>query len=163
MLTIKRNLAALTTAVASAMVLTGCGGGGGGSSSDTGSSASTFSITAMDGYLKNAEVWVDADDNLDNGCEMDLGLETGDGGLVNIPIEYQGNTICIKAIAGKTIDEDQGPVERPLELKAPAGETVVSPLTNLVVEQLEEDDSLTVDEAKNNVIEELVGLSGVTV
>ncbi|WBA81827.1 putative Ig domain-containing protein [Endozoicomonas sp. GU-1] len=160
MLTIKRNLAALATAVASALVLTGCGGGG--SSSGTGSSASTFSITAMDGYLKNADVWVDANNDLNDGCELDLGLETGDGGLVNIPIEYQDSTICIKTIVGKTIDEDQGPVERPLELKAPAGETVVSPLTNLVVEQLEEDDSLTVDEAKNKVIEELVGLTGVT-
>ncbi|WP_163388029.1 putative Ig domain-containing protein [Endozoicomonas acroporae] len=160
MLTIKRNLAALATAVASALVLTGCGGGG--SSSGTGSGGSTFSITAMDGYLKNADVWVDANNNLNDGCELDLGLETGDGGLVNIPIEYQDNTICIKAIAGKTIDEDQGPVERTLELKAPAGETIVSPLTDLVVEQLEEDDSLTVDEAKNKVIEELVGLTGVT-
>ncbi|WP_422444630.1 hypothetical protein [Endozoicomonas sp. ALB091] len=131
MLTIKRNFAALATAVASALLLTGCGGGD--SSSGAGSSGSTFSITAMDGYLKNAEVWVDANDDLDDGCEMDLELETGDGGLVNIPIEYQDNTICIKTIVGKTIDEDQGPVERPLELKAPAGETVVSPLTNLVV------------------------------
>ncbi|WP_422467894.1 putative Ig domain-containing protein [Endozoicomonas sp. ALC013] len=159
MLTIKRNFAALATAVASALVLTGCGGG---DSSSGAGSGSTFSITAMDGYLKNADVWVDANNDLDDGCELDLELETGDGGLVNIPIEYQDNTICIKTIVGKTIDEDQGPVERPLELKAPAGETVVSPLTNLVVEQLEEDDSLTVDEAKNKVIEELVGLTGVT-
>ncbi|MGI2028304.1 putative Ig domain-containing protein [Endozoicomonas acroporae] len=159
MLTIKRNFAALATAVASALVLTGCGGGD--SSSGSGSSGSTFSITAMDGYLKNAEVWVDANDDLDDGCEMDLELETGDGGLVNIPIEYQDNTICIKAIAGKTIDEDQGPVERTLELKTPAGDTIVSPLTNLVVEQLEADDSLTVEDAKNNVIDEL-GLDDVT-
>ena len=158
MLTIKRNLAALTTVVASALVLTGCGGGGG-SSSGSGSSASTFSITAIDGYLQNAEVRADTDG--DNDCDPDVIAETLEGGKANISINYQDKTICIKAIAGKTIDEDQGPVERTLELKAPAGETIVSPLTNLVVEQLEDDDSLTLEDAKNNVIEEL-GLDDVT-
>lgn len=158
MLTIKRNLAALAAAVASTLALTGCGGAGGGSStSDTASS--TFSITAMDGYLTNADVWVDT--NGDNNCETKLDIMTGEGGVVEIPVEYENNIICIKAIAGQTIDETRGVVERTLELKAPAGETTVSPLTNLVVEQLEDDNSLTVAEAKAAVMTEL-GLNSVT-
>ncbi len=113
----------------------------------------------MDGYLTNAEVWVDT--NGDNNCETKLDIMTGEGGVVEIPVEYENNIICIKAIAGQTIDETRGVVERTLELKAPAGETTVSPLTNLVVEQLEDDNTLTVAEAKAAVMTEL-GLNSVT-
>lgn len=157
MLKIKGNFAVLTTALVSALSLTGCGGGT--SSSDTDSTVSSFSITAMDGYLKNADVWVDANGG-NNNCETNLGLKTGDGGIISIPIQYQKNTICIKAIAGQTIDETRGVVENTLELKAPAGETTVSPFTSLVVEQLEADDTLTIDSAKDKVIAE-IGLSEV--
>uniref|UniRef100_UPI0021496957 hypothetical protein n=1 Tax=Endozoicomonas sp. SESOKO1 TaxID=2828742 RepID=UPI0021496957 len=94
----------------------------------------TFAITALDGYLKNAEVRVDT--NNDNACESTLIANTGDKGSAQIPVEYQNNTLCITALPGITVDESRGVVTKNVELKAPAGERVVSPMTDLVVAQL---------------------------
>ncbi|WP_242507178.1 hypothetical protein [Vibrio vulnificus] len=41
--------------------LLGCGGGS--SSSSGGSSSNSYSVTAIDGYLQNAQVWLDLNKN----------------------------------------------------------------------------------------------------
>lgn len=53
----KMSLLAASVAIA----LAGCGGGSGSDSTSTAQSG--LEITAIDGYLKNAAVWVDTNEN----------------------------------------------------------------------------------------------------
>jgi len=134
----------LLASAITAALLTGCGG------SDSESESSTFSITALDGYLHNAEVLVDT--NQDNTCDKTLGM-TNEQGKLNVDIVYQNKRICITAKAGETIDLTRGVVEKGFTLKAPAGSAVVTPLTNLVVDILTINNTLTVEEAKKGLLE----------
>lgn len=146
-----------------ALALTGCGGSDGGSDSNK-SNDSNIVITAIDGYLQNAEIWVDQDGNLINGCEFNTEKLTNANGQATISkSDYAGMDVCIKAIAGQTIDKDRGIVTSGFELASPSSEddhVVVNPMTNMVIQkvkaQLASDPDLDVAEAKKTAANEVV-------
>ncbi|MEI8599417.1 hypothetical protein P4S64_22410 [Vibrio sp. M60_M31a] len=157
----KLSLLAASVAIA----LTGCGGSEGGSSdSGTPPTPGGLIITAIDGYLQNAEVWVDKDGNLSNGCEFNTDEVTDENGQATISkADYAGMDVCIKAIAGKTIDKDRGIVASDFELASPSSDgdqVIVNPMTNMVIEkvktQLASDSALDVVEAKQVAADEVV-------
>ncbi|MEC6799085.1 hypothetical protein VXS03_18715 [Photobacterium sp. S4TG1] len=151
------KLSLLTGSLLAALALTGCGN----DSSSSVTPSETFTIKAIDGYLVNAEVKVDADGDASNGCELPLGTTTA-GGEFNLPIKYQNNQVCIAAIEDKTIDEDRGIVATAFDLAAPAGSSVVTPMTNLVVEVMAANNELTAETAQAEVIKTLTD-SGLTI
>ena len=129
--------------------LVGCGGG---SSSDTTSDeTSTYSVKAIDGYLRNAQVWLDIDGDyqLDNDEPSALSGEGGATTLdvtgIDTPEQYK---VVVQAVAGQTIDEDTitdtntdgTTITTDYMMSAPAGETVVTPLSTLVDIVMEEND-----------------------
>lgn len=135
-----------------AIALSGCGGSDGGSSD--GATPGGIVITAIDGYLENAQVWVDTNDNLKLDSEdKKLDSNTNASGEITLPNEYKDKAVFIKAIAGQTIDKTRGLVTSDFDLAATAGATVVSPMTNMVVEQMEANSSLTLEQAQENVID----------
>ncbi|MGP8308031.1 hypothetical protein [Vibrio sp. YIC-376] len=157
----KLSLLAASVAIA----LTGCGGSEGGSSDgDKPTTQGSLVITAIDGYLQNAEVWVDKDGNLSNGCEFNTDEVTNAHGQATISkADYAGMDVCIKAITGKTIDKDRGIVSSDFVLASPSNEddqVIVNPMTNMVIEkvktQLTSDPALDVVEAKKAATAEVV-------
>ncbi|MFM2596837.1 Ig domain-containing protein [Vibrio fortis] len=135
-----------------AIALSGCGGSDGGSSD--GATPGGIVITAIDGYLENAQVWVDTNDNLKLDSEdKQLDSNTNANGEITLPNEYKDKAIFIKAIAGQTIDKTRGLVTSNFDLAATAGATVISPMTNMVVEQMEANSSLTLEQAQENVVD----------
>ncbi|MGN2716291.1 putative Ig domain-containing protein [Aliivibrio fischeri] len=145
-----------------ALALVGCGGSDGGSDTNTGTpSAGGIIITAIDGYLHNAEIWVDKDGNLANGCELNTEIVTNKDGKATISkTDFAGMNVCIKAIAGKTIDTDRGLVAKGFDLASPASESnniIVNPMTNMVVEQMANNNELTPETAKDEVVKAITG------
>ncbi|MEF1226479.1 Ig domain-containing protein [Vibrio fortis] len=135
-----------------AIALSGCGGSDGGSSD--GATPGGIVITAIDGYLENAQVWVDTNNNLKLDSEdKQLDSNTNANGEITLPNEYKDKAIFIKAIAGQTIDKTRGLVTSNFDLAATAGATVISPMTNMVVEQMEANSSLTLEQAQENVVD----------
>ncbi|WP_404973351.1 putative Ig domain-containing protein [Vibrio campbellii] len=136
-----------------AIALTGCGGSDGGSKPVE---ASGIVITAIDGYLHNAEIWVDKDGNLANGCELNTEIMTDEDGKATISkADFAGMNVCIKAVAGKTIDNDRGLVAKGFNLASPASESnnvIVNPMTNMIVEQMAHNSELTPATAKDEVV-----------
>lgn len=143
----KLNKISLALGLASAVVLTGCGGGSS-SSSDSGSSGNTtYSVTAIDGYLNGALVWLDLDGDfvLDEG---EPSTTSGAGGVANLDVSNVANPqsypVVVRAIPGQTEDETEGLVTTPFVMSAPAGETDITPLSTLVhviLEQTTDDDA----------------------
>ncbi|MFM2596836.1 putative Ig domain-containing protein [Vibrio fortis] len=118
-----------------AFALTGCGGSDGDSS---GATPGGVVITAIDGYLQHAEVWVDTDGNFElDASDKKLEVETDENGQFTLPNEHKDSVVFIKAIKDKTIDITRGLVTESFELATTAGATIINPMTNMVVEQLE--------------------------
>ncbi|MGV2986387.1 hypothetical protein ACE1OE_01995 [Vibrio sp. E150_011] len=138
----------LATAI-STVVLSGCGG----DSSETSSlpNSGSFTVTAIDGYLQNAIVSVDTNNN--GICDLVLINQTDLNGQLNIDSKYQENQICVSAVMNQTIDSSRGPVAKAFDLKAPQGSTVITPLTDLVVQKVQAGTPL--DEAKLQVVASL--------
>lgn len=119
--------------LAAALTLAGCGGSSGGGANSSGSN--NYSVTAIDGYLQNAEVWLDLNENfqLDAGEPNSL---SGTNGIANLDISGLTNPeqypVVVRAISNQTIDEDQGLVTTGYVMSAPAGETAITPLSTLV-------------------------------
>jgi hypothetical protein len=124
----------------------------------------TYSVRAVDGYLRNAQVWLDITPNfqLDKGEPNTLSLEGGvailDVSGFDNPAQY---SVVVKAIASQTIDEDslseENPNGTPMQgsfiMSAPAGQTVVTPLSTLV--NIKMTNGLEQAEAISEVAEEL--------
>ncbi len=152
----KMSLLAASVAIA----LTGCGGGSG--SDNTSTAQSGLEITAIDGYLKNAAVWVDTNENLvlDTGEDTKLDVVTNEYGKFTLPEEYKSQTVFIQAIAGQTEDTTRGIVTETFSLASTSGSSVVNPMTNIVVskvaKQLASDPTLDVVAAKKAAKEEVV-------
>ena len=141
-----KNISLLSTAIV--MALTGCGGDNSSNTPSTSTSTSTltpstFTVTAIDGYLSSANVYAGED------CLDKIGT-TNAKGQVKIDNKHKDLKICIKAIQGQTIDATRGPVQHSFELKAPAGYDVVSPMTDLVVEQMKK--GATQEQAEEKVV-----------
>ncbi|MDF2154551.1 thrombospondin type 3 repeat-containing protein [Vibrio sp. CAU 1672] len=142
----KKTQIALAIGVAGTSLLSGCGGD---SSSDNKLSAqTTYSVKAIDGYLRNATVWLD----LDNDYQLDSNEPraiSGVGGVANLNVEGiddPGKYNVVVQVTTESVDEDtitdempEGePVPVPYVMSAPAGATAVTPLTtkvNLVLEK----------------------------
>ncbi|MFA0568604.1 hypothetical protein [Vibrio gallaecicus] len=140
------------------MILAGCG------SDSSSGGASTFSVTAIDGYLIKANVSVDT--TQDGMCDTKL---TGDSsqtdidGKVNIPVAHQGAVVCIDAVAGQTIDSNRGLVQQGFMLANVGSGSIVNPMTNLVMMAMADDSTLTVTEAEALIVASLTGDSGLDV
>ncbi|WP_418642363.1 hypothetical protein ACNUDM_20720 [Vibrio chaetopteri] len=124
------NRTVIATAV-SATLLVGCGGSEGDTTSN---SKTTFEVQAIDGYLNQADIKVDTND--DGACDTKVAT-TGSEGKALVDSQYLGKAICVEAIADTTVDETRGIVISSFGLKAPAGSAVINPMTDLVVDQME--------------------------
>ncbi|KAB0475066.1 hypothetical protein F7Q91_20720 [Vibrio chagasii] len=164
-----------------ALALTGCGsdsnnsgttsnGDSSGSASggnSSGKAPSGVVITAIDGYLQNAEVWVDTDGNFKlDPSDKKLNDKTDEEGQFILPNEYKDSVVFIKAIEDKTNDKTRGLVTDSFELATTAGSTIINPMTNMVIEQLEgakaAGTELTREQAEAKVLQSVMA-SGLTV
>ncbi|MCK8045594.1 hypothetical protein MSG37_11940 [Shewanella sp. 1CM18E] len=127
------------------IILAGCG-------SDDDNSVNTFEVRAIDGYLVNADIYAG------EKCDVKVGV-TNEQGLAKVDAKYQQQTLCVKAVAGKTVDTDRGMVVKNFELAAPANSTVINPMTNLVVEKMQAEPSLTAEDAKADVAKQFEALN----
>ncbi len=122
------TLAAVGGGLAVAGAAGGGGGGGGGSDGGSGSTAPLETGTAIDGYLVNATVFQDVNGNgiFDSG---EPNTTTDAQGNYAIAIDPSNPTAKLVSIGGT--DSSTG---QPFTgtLTAPAGSTVISPLTTLV-------------------------------
>lgn len=126
----------------SSFILVACGGGGSGSSDSTQTptpeqpSEQTYSVTIIDGYLKDATVWLDINDNgLKDANEPTA--QTGGRGIAELNVASNLNvaeySVLAIAEAGKAYDETlEKIIERSFVLASPAGKSVVTPLTTLI-------------------------------
>ncbi|MEZ8825650.1 hypothetical protein AB6E04_14925 [Vibrio amylolyticus] len=130
-------------------ILAGCGGGDGDGDGDgdnaapttsvpavpAPSSAAYYDVTAIDGYLQNARVFLDTNHNgqLDagepNGLTLNQGRVSLDVTEVSNPEDYH---VYVQAERGVTLDEQSGTfVKRDFVLAATPGSEHVTPLTTL--------------------------------
>lgn len=127
----------LVLAVASSLSLAGCGGGSSSDSSESpnssggGTTTESQTITAIDGYLERADVYIDANDNgqFDEG-EVKVGT-TGTNGTLEISAEQFSQPLVVVAVENVTWDSDSGLVDTPFSLSAEAGSDYVTPFTDL--------------------------------
>lgn len=133
--------------LALAVALTACGGGGGGSASSGNGSGSgsaqlvtstTLNGVAVDGYLQNAKVCLDLNDNLvcDSGEPSATTGANGSYSLTAPSLEAaNSHRVIVEAVAGTTIDADApgAPIGQSYVLVAPIGQhAVVSPIGTLL-------------------------------
>ncbi len=138
-----------------AMALVGCG-----SDSDSSINPTTFSITAIDGYLAHANVLVDS--TQDGECNLSQG-ETDDKGQANLSLEYRNAVVCIDAVAGQTVDSNRGLVPNNFRLANAGSGAVINPMTNMVNKLLAADSELTLAEAEEQVVAAITGDAGLEV
>ncbi|MCE0558503.1 MSCRAMM family adhesin SdrC, partial [Motilimonas sp. E26] len=102
-----------------------------------------YSATAIDGYLKGAIVWLDLNRNFTLDAD-EPNATSGDGGKVLLDISgISGKAtdypLMVKAIKGVTIDEDTNQViNRDYIMAAPAGVQEITPLSTLVLQEMEQ-------------------------
>ncbi|PSW06523.1 hypothetical protein [Photobacterium lipolyticum] len=130
------------------LILTACNSGS--SSSDSAVSApltpstpkTSLSGTVADGYLVNATVCLDLNEN--KKCDSDEpSTISNQGGTFTLSGVNQADIdtypLVVEVIKNLTIDEDhpEQPIDGDYSLTAPAGYTFVSPLTTLVQQEIE--------------------------
>lgn len=117
----------LSSAILSAIVLSGCGG----SSNDDGELSQGRTITAIDGYLENAQVCVDRNNN--GVCdEGEVIGATNAKGQFTIPVADKDYPVIIRSVAGETKDMDRvGYLTQSYEMTANSSSSVVTPFTTL--------------------------------
>ncbi|MFA0525416.1 hypothetical protein AB4517_17725 [Vibrio sp. 10N.222.52.C3] len=151
----KKNPLTIVLGLSASVSLVGCFDD---SDTDSSSDTSSYSVTAIDGYLRDATIWLDLNKNyvLDSGEPT---ATSGEGGVAELDVSGINNPsqypVVVQAIAGQTIDEDQGPVTKSYVMSAPAGETAVTPLSTLVHNTLEQDSSLSIEDATQQVATQL--------
>lgn len=107
--------------------IAGCNSGSS-SSSDSGNTANR--IRVIDGYLHNAEVCAQTDDE----CVV-IG-QTDKNGFISIPDKFSENTIIARVIAGETFDSDTvGFVGRSYEMRSAEGASVITPFTTMAASE----------------------------
>ncbi|WP_162048534.1 Lcl C-terminal domain-containing protein [Vibrio taketomensis] len=94
--------------------------------------AERVSFTAIDGYLSNAEVYLDTNQN--GVAEADeLAGTTDANGQIELAVSALNSAVIIRIVAGQTVDRDySGTALRSYEMIADAGNTVVTPFTTLL-------------------------------
>ncbi|MEE4253420.1 MAG: Ig-like domain-containing protein [Desulfuromusa sp.] len=154
-------------ALLSLCLLSACGGGGGGDSSGTSRTAddggpsvvTTLSGTVADGYLRDARVFLDRNNNrvYDNG-EPTAQSTTGGSYSLNVnPGDGNLYPVVAQVVAGQTIDEDSGaPVVHSYLLESLPGHwQFVSPLTTLVTLERDKNPSFSQQQAEISVRSQL--------
>lgn len=110
-------------------------------------------ITAIDGYLENAQVTADTNNNFQYD-EEDLVLGRTDAqGKFDVPAEYSQSILFVTAIANETIDTSRGLVSSSFSLGMTGEDIVASPFTNMVIEILKKNPDLEPTTAKTMVVE----------
>lgn len=151
------------------LTLAACSGGGGGDSDSTSRAAdtelsstgteTTLTGVVADGYLKNARVFLDRNENhaYDNGEPTTFSGPGGHYSLTVNPGEGELYPVVVDVIAGETVDEDTGaPVTQGYLLESPPGRwAFISPLTSLVKIEQDKNPSLTEQQAVLNVRSQL--------
>ncbi|BCL73426.1 hypothetical protein TUMSATVNIG1_54020 [Vibrio nigripulchritudo] len=146
-----------------AVALAGCGGGEGSNNGQSGSTPPSsdptkeLNVTAIDGYLRNAKVWLDLNNNFAHDINEPLAT-TGTGGQATLNVENISSPfsypVVVEAIKGTTIDEDSGAaVTRNFLLSAPPGDLIITPLTTLLKQKIDRGSSA--EQAKQAVASEL--------
>ncbi len=108
-------------------------------------------MVVSDGYIRDAEVYADTNNNgISDQSELINGLTTDAQGQLLIDDEYRDYPIIIKG----GINVDTGAVNL-LELTAPAGYSVINPLSTLVQKIIASDDSQAVDQVEATIIQAL--------
>ena len=141
--------------------------------SDTPSSpaeTTKYSVTAIDGYLRNARIWLDLNGNyvLDDGEPNAI---SGEGGVADLDVTNVDNPeqypVVVQAISGQTIDEDEPDVtvSDDYMMSAPPGEKDVTPLSTLVhvlIDQntTDSDDAAAIEAAKQAAIQQVADQLG---
>ncbi|MDE1513533.1 MULTISPECIES: hypothetical protein [Vibrio] len=111
-------------------LLSACGG------SEESSPLPPKTLTAIDGYLIGAEVYVDRNQNGKADADEKLDQLSGEKGQIAIPSADAEFDVIVKAIAGKTRDSDKGgTVEQSFELLAKSTSSVASPFTTIAFAQ----------------------------
>lgn len=133
--------------------------------SDTTTSTTSTSSRAADGYLKNADVCIDLNQNL--RCDSDEpSTTTGAGGVYkfdNLTAEQKEkkakSTIIVKAVANQTIDEDKpdAAITEGYTLTAAGNSTsgFVSPLTTMFESVRRNNPTLSDDALRKKVLKDL--------
>ena len=125
----KFTLMALTLAFG----ITGCGGSSDSTPPPVKPTPAAFTLKAIDGYLVDAEVYVDRNSNMVADDIEFIGL-TDTKGEYPVTLEDSHYRIIIRAVGGKTYDLDSGGrVSRTYEMINNAGNAVVSPYSTLSV------------------------------
>ena len=155
-----KNVSLLAASIS--LALTGCGS----SDSDSSTSTELRTITAMDGYFKNAIVFVDKNDNgiLNIGTDTLLGM-TDEQGQLKIAKETKG-VIAIKTLtSGDTslesfpeyknkytvdMDHPEQTISKAVVLRAPENSPVISPITDLVAIEMKKSNK-TETEAQDSI------------
>ena len=123
------KLSLLTGSLLAALTLTGCGGGD--SDTPVTPNENTKTITVIDGYLTNAEVCVDKNDNKQCDDGESIGL-TNEKGQLEISQEQAAYPLLAKAVAGKTQDSDSiGYVANSYTMGASKNMDVITPFTTM--------------------------------
>ncbi|WP_237667937.1 hypothetical protein [Vibrio toranzoniae] len=118
-----------------ALTLAGCNSENSSTGTDGSSSTSgAYTLQAIDGYLVNAEVYADIDQNGTlSDSDVMLGT-TGENGTFTVESDYKDYPIIIKSIAGQTFDTDTaGTLTSNVELIAEKGSAVVTPFSTYAV------------------------------
>lgn len=139
----------------SSLALYGCG-----SDKDSPSAASsTYSVKAIDGYLRGALVWLDLDqdfqldDNEPSATSQSGGVAELDVSGIANPENYP---VVVQAIRGETVDEDTGnAVSNDFTLSAPPGTAQVTPLSTLVHIEVTSGSSADVASAQTKIANQL--------
>lgn len=116
-----------TSAIAAAILLSGCGTG-----SDEGTSSTILSGVVADGYLVGAKVCLDRDDSMSCDSDEPFAITTA-GGRFSMSVDGSTAYPYFVEVGADVIDEDDNQsVRRAFTLGAPAGETFISPISTLV-------------------------------
>lgn len=109
------------------VVALGLGACGGGDENET--ENKTIRYTAIDGYLSNADVYIDKNQNGVAEAEEKIGV-TDAYGQVDVPADSKEYPVIVRVVEGQTVDSDyEGVATRSYEMITDVGNTFVTPFT----------------------------------
>ncbi|EGR0595366.1 hypothetical protein [Vibrio cholerae] len=127
---------------------------------------SSLSVTVIDGYLVDALVWLDINNNYQLD-EVEPRARTNAKGVaqldLNSVINPEQYKILVHAVSGQTKDIGTGNdiptiIQQDFMMSAPSGISVVTPLTTLVEQRMQENNNLDLAAAQQEIAN-LLGLS----
>ncbi len=145
------------------LLLAACGGGGGGGVSGGGALPSFINGVAVDGYLQGARVFLDIDrDGIQDSDEPSGQTDAAGAYSLNLGGRSLNDVADLPVVAQGGIDSDTGFTfggQLVTRVDPAAARQVLTPLTTMAHEQMEQGLAANMDEARNNVASAL-GLAG---